>query len=318
MMKQLILGTVLLFGLFEVRAEASYICRGMLAELMVRDRLSRDIEHLTKRFPDRHFLNADSLNWASEYIYRELESFGLRPEYQSFEVGGEVYRNVRVLLGPSTAERIVIGAHYDVCSTTPGADDNASGVAGLLELARQLYLAEANLQRRVELVAYTLEEPPTFGTDKMGSAFHAKMLKEEGVPVVLMIALDGLGYFTDEPNSQKAPVIRGRAAIASDRGNFIAIIGKRDESAIVERLKGIFEDVTDLPVESVAVHSLVPGANLSDHRNYWANGFRAVLVTDTAYLRNPHYHAKTDSLATLDFERMQKVIQGVFGIVLRY
>jgi Zn-dependent M28 family amino/carboxypeptidase len=206
----------------------------------------------------------------------------------------------------------VVGAHYDTAGPLPGADDNASGVAGLLELARLLGTTPPRIA--VELVAFSLEEPPAFATPDMGSAVHAASLAAEGARVRLMICLEMIGYFSDRPRSQHFPA-PGLGLIYPDVGNFIAVVGKLGQGAAVKRVRGAMRAATPLPVESITAPRLLPGVDLSDHRNYWDHGWDAVMITDTAMFRNPHYHEPSDTPDTLDFERMAQVVTGVHAAV---
>ena len=200
---------------------------------------------------------------------------------------------------------------YDPQTHTPGADDNASGVAGLLELARLLAISPPPVA--VELVAYTLEEPPHFRTDAMGSVWHARSLRRSGTKLRVMISLEMIGYFSDEPGSQRYP-LPGLDLIYPRRGNFIAIIGRIDDAAMTRRLKAAMLGAADLPVHSMNAFALIPGVDFSDHRSYWAEGYPALMVTDTAFYRNPHYHRGTDTADRLDYVRMTKVVQGVYAL----
>ncbi|HEX2236918.1 MAG TPA: M28 family peptidase, partial [Gammaproteobacteria bacterium] len=233
---------------------------------------------------------------------------------QPYELNGKTYRNIIASFGPETDERIVVGAHYDsVAANVPGADDNASGVAGLIELAR--LLGQATLPMKIELVAYTLEEGQHFRTQRMGSAVHAHSLKERGVPVRAMLSLEMLGYFTDVPDSQHYPHPLLKLFYPS-RGNFIAVVGKLDQPLIVRRVKSAMRDASKLPVYSINAPLWVPGIDFSDHRNYWDAGYDAVMITDTAFYRNPNYHTPHDTPDTLDYTRMAMVVQGVYAAVV--
>lgn len=268
------------------------------------------VRTLASVLPPRNH-DPNQLNIAAAYIFMVLESYGA-PEYQEFDVPGASSRNVILRLSPETGPLLVIGAHYDVVGTLPGADDNASGVAGLLELAR--LLAHTPLHAPVELVAYALQEPPHFGTQHMGSYRHAARLKASGQPVTLMLSLEMIGYFRDEPDSQSYP-LPGLGLIYPTTGNFIAAIGRLREMNAVRDIKRFFQVKTDLPIYSLTAPPLIPGVTLSDHRNYWSHGFKAVMITDTAYLRNPNYHTAADTPDTLDYARMAKVVDGIYAVV---
>jgi Zn-dependent M28 family amino/carboxypeptidase len=195
----------------------------------------------------------------------------------------------------------------------PGADDNASGVAGLLELAPLLSNSEFPIQ--VELVAYTLEEPPFFRSEAMGSAVHAASLKRQGVVVRAMFSLEMIGYFSDEPSSQKFPNPLLKLFYPS-RGNFIAVVGNFGQIGLVRKVKRAMRATTLLPVHSITAPGWLPGIDFSDHLNYWQQGYPAVMITDTSFYRNEHYHTAEDTLEKLDYNRMAKVVQSMHATIL--
>jgi Zn-dependent M28 family amino/carboxypeptidase len=208
----------------------------------------------------------------------------------------------------------VIGAHYDSHGGTPGADDNASGIAGLLELAH--LLGRSAPGRPVELVAYTLEEPPHFRSPHMGSVWHARALKAEGRDVELMLSLEMIGYFSDSPGSQAYPLAAMKLAYP-DRGNFIALVGQFGDFGLSRSVKAAMSGATDLPVYSLNAPAFVQGVDFSDHRSYWAQGYPALMVTDTAFMRNRNYHRVGDTFDKLDYKRMAMVVQSVYAVLGR-
>ncbi len=254
-------------------------------------------------FTPRDETHPENLDRAAAWIRRELEEAGGRVEDQPFKARGAIYRNAIAHFGSETHDRIVVGAHYDAAGPYPGADDNASGVAGLLELAR--LLGETPPPLHVELVAFTLEEPPSFTSPAMGSAFHVASLKERGVPLRAMIALEMLGYFTDVPGSQQYPLPILKLFYPS-RGNFIGVVGKLGQGALVRRIRNAMRRATPLPVRSISAPVSLPGVDFSDHRSYWDAGYEAVMITDTAFYRNPNYHTEHDTPETLDYVRMAR------------
>ncbi len=274
-------------------------------------------------------LSSESRNFKTErlleladYIQKQFISIDISTEMQSFLVDNREYKNVRAFVGSKQApHRIVIGAHYDAFGETPGADDNASGVAGLIELARMLstlYLAlPQSKDVCFEFVAYTLEEPPFFRTDKMGSAVHAEALLNEGISPKLMVSLEMIGFFTDEENSQKFPNPLLNLYYPT-KGSFIALVGQLREFAAIRKLKIGFMEVSDFPIISINAPFTIPGIDFSDHLNYWAKNWPAVMVTDTAFLRNPNYHTAEDTPDTLDYKKMSEVIKGVAGMLLNF
>ena len=192
-----------------------------------------------------------------------------------------------------------------------GADDNASGIAAMLELAGLLKSIESKLKNRFILVAWPLEEPPFFASESMGSFHHAKLLKQKETKVELMISLEMLGYYSDEIGSQKYPLARMRETYPS-KGNFIAIIGRPFEQEIVTEIHQSFKESKLIPTESLVAPPLVTGVDFSDHRNYWIHGYNAIMLTDTAFLRNPNYHQATDTPDTLNYKKMAAVVKSLF------
>jgi Zn-dependent M28 family amino/carboxypeptidase len=218
-----------------------------------------------------------------------------------------------VRFGPEAGERLVVGAHYDAFGPYPAADDNASGVAGLIELA--YLLGQHPPALAVELVAFTLEEPPYFRTAEMGSAVHAQSLKAAGVTVRVMFSLEMIGYFSDAPDSQRFPVPLLSLCYPS-RGNFITVAGNVGEGLLVRRIKRAMSGASELPVYSINAPRLIPGLDFSDHLNYWQAGYPAVMITDTAFFRNRNYHTMQDTADKLDYRRMAQVVEGVMAAVV--
>jgi Zn-dependent M28 family amino/carboxypeptidase len=274
--------------------------------------LVKDVKFLTSLQPARNFYNLTSLNKAAEYIKKEFEKSGLQVNEQKFNVDGKEYKNLVCSVGPdSSPERIVIGAHYDVAGDQPGADDNASGVAGLLEIARLLHSEKPQLKQKIELVAFTLEEPPMFGGPQMGSAIHARALSGAGVKLRAMISLEMIGYFSEEKNSQDYPVAALQLLYPSV-GNFIGVVGKMGQEKITGEIKDYMSRGSEIDVQSLNAPPFMPGTDLSDHRNYWDYGYNAVMITDTSFYRNHNYHEKTDTIETLNFVKMAEVVKGVY------
>jgi Zn-dependent M28 family amino/carboxypeptidase len=277
------------------------------------ERLERHVREIIARFHPRDFTHPENLKRAAAYVAEGLRKAEAAVSEQVFSSGGSGYRNVIGSFGPESEDVIVVGAHYDTDGQLPGADDNASGVSGLLELAR--LLARERLSCRVELVAFALEEMPFFGTREMGSAVHAAALRRSGRRVRAMICLEMLGCFSDEPGSQRYPFPLLRLFYPS-RGDFIAVVGNLPGIGIVRRVKRSMRSSCKASVYSINAPALVPGVDLSDHSSYWREGFPAVMITDTAFYRNDRYHTAEDTPDTLDYTRMAEVVRGVFNAVL--
>ena len=273
--------------------------------------LEKHVRVLSEDLVPRDYTHPENLDAVAEYISATFRAAGLEPRDQVYEVDGSEYRNVIVELGPSQGKAIVLGAHYDTAGEKPGADDNASGIACLLEIGR--LLAAEPPSSPVTLVAYTLEEPPHFRSDRMGSAIHARSLVARGVEVEIMISLEMVGYFTSERGTQAYPISLLHLYYPS-RGDFITVVD-RLWSDRGRQVRTAMSRVVELPVLSLNAPASIPGVDFSDHLNYWAEGFDAVMVTDTAFYRNRAYHTERDTADRLDYERMAQVAWGVFGFV---
>jgi len=253
----------------------------------------------------RHLAEVES------FIEKELASYGLAVESDTFSYRGKNFRNI---VGRLSAQRgaslIILGAHFDSVEGTPGADDNASGLAVLLEAAR--LLSRARLRSELLFCAFNLEE-----LNMIGSTYFAKKLKAAEVKVEAMISLEMIGYTDPRPGSQKYPI--GLSWLYPERGDFIGVIGNWYSSSLLRRFTRQMRQVPGLPVETLSVPGnggLVPAVRLSDHSPFWDLGYPALMVTDTSFFRNPHYHGPRDTLDTLNLDFMAKVCAGVIRGVL--
>ncbi len=272
--------------------------------------LEKTVNFLAKEIGSRGYFQIDALTKTADYIKSVLRSYGYTVLIQPYKAEGNIYENIFIeKIGSKSPEKIlVIGAHYDTVAGTPGADDNASGVAALLELAR--LHKEESLDKTLQFVAFALEEPPFFRSKFMGSYVYAKNLSKEGKIIDGMICLESIGYFTDKPDSQLFPLPFFRFMYPTT-GNFIAFVSNFHSKSFLNRAKTAFKNGTDLPVESISAFSLIPGIDFSDHRSFWKFGYNAFMVTDTAFYRNTQYHGAGDIPETLDYERMAKVVLGL-------
>ena len=303
---------VIVVGLWGVLAQPT--CRRNRASGVAVDQ-ARLRHHVTKLSVDlypRDWLRTDLLDQGAEYIAGHFRSAGATVQFQEFAVSRRTYRNVIGRFGTGQGPRVIVGAHYDACVETPGADDNASGVAALIELA--YLLGQATPARDVELVGYVLEEPPFFRTPKMGSAIHAQSVAGQRAEITGVIVLEMVGYFRDDWGSQNYPSLLLRLLYPA-RANFVAVVGPWNQGRWVKTLKADMKGTTSLPVYSIRAPSIVPGIDFSDHRNYWPYGIPAAMVTDTAFYRNQAYHTPGDTVDTLDYTRLAKVVVAVFEAV---
>lgn len=264
--------------------------------------------------PFRNHDNPESLDKAAAYIKKQLKKAGLETRLQTYQVDGKTYANVIGSMGKDKQDRLILGAHYDVCGDQSGADDNASAVAGLLEIARLVAMNGASLPYGVDVVAYTLEEPPNFGTERMGSYVHAKSLHDEAVSVKGMICLEMIGYYTSEGKSQDYP-LGAMKLIYPSTGHFIGVVANMNNGQL-KNLVAKHMKHASIDVETMSAPATLSGIDFSDHRNYWQFGYDALMVTDTAFYRNPNYHQVTDTPETLNFEKMADLVQGVTWAVL--
>jgi hypothetical protein len=274
------------------------------------DNLYGHVEFLTSISGYRHYANILGLQRCVEYIRCKLAVSNGWVTLQDFQVHDKVYQNIICSMGPTDGQRIVIGAHYDVCGLQPGADDNASAVAGLLEIARLMNANADRLSYRLDLVAYCLEEPPFFGSPYMGSYVHARSLRDEKVSVKEMLSLEMIGFFSEHENSQTFPMPFMRWVYPTC-ANFIAVIGNLRNWSLVRQVQRDMQMGTDIKVCKLSAPAVVPGVALSDHSSYWKFGFPAAMITDTAFYRNPNYHRSSDTIETLDFEMMSQVVNAI-------
>lgn len=276
-------------------------------------RIKNDLAIITKTQESRNHKNISTLNFVAKYIYDELFVICDTVYYQTFIVDGKEYKNVIGSIGIDKEERLVIGAHYDVANNQEGADDNASGIVGVLELARLLFTEDLNC--RIDFVAYTLEEPPYFGTENMGSYIHAKSLYDNNIKLKGMICLEMIGYFSDEKKSQSYPLGLLRL-FYGNRGDFITVVQKFGNGKFARQFNRLMTEQDLIKTKSFKSFEKLPGVDFSDHRNYWKFGYSAVMVTNTAFYRNKNYHKKGDTMETLDLHRMSLVIEEIYYSIL--
>lgn len=270
--------------------------------------ISKHLRAITKTDKFRTYKNIEQLNQTAQYIKEIFSMYSDSVVVQEYSVAGQVYKNIICSFGTHNKKRIVVGAHYDVCGNQEGADDNASGVVGLLELAR-LLKGEA-LNKRIDLVAYTLEEPPFFRTNNMGSYVHAKSLADKKIEIYGMVSLEMIGYFKTEKKSQSYPI--GLLSLFyGSRGNYITLVKKFGSGKFARHFSRKFKSTKTIRTKSFKGPKSLPGIDFSDHLNYWNFGFSALMITDTSFYRNSNYHKASDTLETLDIPRMAKVIDSV-------
>jgi Peptidase family M28 len=276
-------------------------------------RFKSHVDKLAGDIGERNTETPQALQQAVEYIEEVLLQEGCLIERQEYDVEGQTVANV-IAHRPGTDPRqgiIVVGAHYDTIPGCPGANDNTSGVAALLEIAH--LLRDASLACGIRFVAFVNEEPPYFQSDRMGSNVYAKSCKEKDDKIVGMIALETIGYYSDKANSQKYPSPLNMAYPST--GNFIAFVGNISSRSFLHRCIGSFRKHAQFPSEGIAAPGWVLGIGWSDHWSFWQAGYPAIMVTDTALFRYPYYHDPADTPDKLDYEKTAIVVEGLARVV---
>lgn len=279
----------------------------------LRDRLQVHVEALAADIGERNVYLPSKLRAADEYIEASFNQAGYSISRHSYEVMGEECQNLEVEVSGKgrSDELVIIGAHYDSVHGSPGANDNASGVAALLVLAERF--SQKTLSRTLRFVAFVNEEPPFFMTEQMGSRVYAKRLKEQGGPVVGMISLETMGYYSEEPGSQTYPSLLN--LFYPSKGNFIAFVGNTGSKAFVRECIATFRAHARFPSQGAALPSVLPGIGWSDHWSFWQEDYPALMVTDTAPFRYPYYHTAEDTPDKLDYERLAFVVLGMEKVI---
>ncbi|THC39993.1 M28 family peptidase [Massilia sp. Mn16-1_5] len=255
-----------------------------------------------------------ALERAAAYIETALTEAGYRPARQEYAAGGQRVRNIEVAVsnvapGKRPDRIFIVGAHYDSAPGAPGANDNGSGTAAVLELARLLKNVQLSAGTELRFVLFVNEEPPWFMGEQMGSMVHAAEMKRQGQPVQAALVLETMGYYTDAPNSQQLPPgLEGRYP---STGNFIAFVGTLESSSLVREALAAFRAHSEFPAEGLAAPAHTTGVTLSDHSSYNRHGYPALMITDTAFMRYPYYHTAQDTPEKLDYESMARVVNGL-------
>jgi len=272
--------------------------------------LHSHVKHLSVDIGSRSVYEYDKIEATREYIVSCLEAFGYDPSLQTYTYSGRKYSNVIASIRGAKLpdETVIIGAHYDTVYGTPGADDNASAVATLLEIARAL--KGFSPDRTLKLIFFVIEEPPVFRSEHMGSYVYAKEAKARNENITSMISLEMLGYYTNEKDGQTFPFPM-MSLIYPSTPNFIAVVGNLSSRNLVRKVKNSLRASSRIPVETLTAFSFVPGVDFSDHRSFWKMGYPAVMITDTAFYRNPNYHTEADTIDTLDFDNMSDLLRGL-------
>lgn len=279
-----------------------------------REEIRDQLDTIVNRVGFRSYDDTATLSAVGLYIENEFKKYTPNVYRQNYVVRNMDYFNVVGLIGDTTKPRIVVGAHYDVCGNQPGADDNGTGVVGLLQAIKQLKNDTLG-DYCFEFVAYTLEEPPFFSTEYMGSYVHAESLKNRNIEVYGMVALEMLGYFSTEKKSQDYPLGILRL-FYGEVGDYITVVRKFDKGPFARKFTGKYKRSKRIETKKFTGPSYLTGIDFSDHRNYWDMGYDAIMLTDTAFYRNKNYHKSSDTTDTIDYERMALTIEALI-ITLR-
>jgi len=273
-------------------------------------RLQMHVERLAGDIGERNVFAPEALQRAAVYIEDEWGTMGYDVERLEYDVSGIRCANLVTTRKGSarSSEILLLGAHYDSVIGSPGANDNASGVAALLEIARMFQAVKPVLT--VRFVAFVNEEPPFFWTHKQGSMVYAEAARCRGDDIRLMASLETIGCYSDQPGSQSYPPLF--RLFYPNRGNFIGIVSDFGSRPAMQRLAVAFRGQSDFPLQTVSTFRFIPGVSWSDHRSFWRHGYPAVMVTDTAFYRYRHYHAPTDTADKLAFPELAQVTLGLF------
>jgi hypothetical protein len=281
------------------------------AEVALRAELVADVKALAGEIGERNLNRYPQLVAATDFIEASLARAGLKPRRDSYELRGRACHNIEVEIRGARPEILVVGAHYDSVFGSPGANDNASGVAGLLALARRF--AGKPCGQTLRFVVFVNEEPPYFQTAEMGSFVYARRCKDRGDRIAAMISLETIAYFSDKPKSQKYPP--GLGFFYPSKGNFIGFVGNTRSRALLRDAIAAFKKERKLPCEGAALPAAIPGIGWSDQWSFWECGYPAIMVTDTAPFRYPHYHSSTDTPDKLDYDRFALVVSGMEKVI---
>jgi len=277
-------------------------------EIVLRAELAADVQKLAGEIGERNMQRYQQLNAAADFIEASFQRAGFQPRRDSYDLNGQACHNIEAEIRGERPEILVIGAHYDSVFGSPGANDNGSGVAALLALARRFAGKPAG--QTLRFVAFVNEEPFYFQSEQMGSFVYASRCKARGDQISGMISLETIGYFSDAPHSQTYPA-PGLSPFYPSTGNFIGFVGNVRSRALLRRAIALFRAQGKLPSEGAALPSFIAGVGWSDHWAFWQHGYPGIMITDTAPFRYPHYHADTDTPDKLDYDRFALVVSGL-------
>ena len=314
----IILGTLMSWAYWTMIQMPSTSFRGQLPplsqnEILLRNALQRDVEKLSSEIGQRNYLDLKGLGVAVNFIKSSFANMGYEVKEQPYTIDNQTYYNLEIEIpGTNRADEIVIiGGHYDSVDFSPAANDNGTGAAAILELAR--LFAGKKPERTLRFVEFTNEEPPFFWTENMGSWVYAKRCRQRQENIVAMLSLETMGYFSDEKGSQKYPALL--SLLYPSQGDFIGFIGNIGSKKLVRNVIASFRRHTQFPSEGAALPSNIPGVGWSDQWSFWQEGYPGVMVTDTAIFRYPYYHTQEDTADKIDYDRLTRVVTGLERVI---
>jgi Peptidase family M28 len=281
-------------------------------EIALREELRANVQKLAGEIGERNMWHYAQLNTAADFIEDSFSRAGLRTRRDSYDTRGQPCHNIEAEISGNRPEIIVIGGHYDSVFGSPGANDNGTGAAATLALARRF--ARVNPKHTLRFVAFVNEEPPYFLSGEMGSQVYARRCKERGEKISAMISLETIGYFSDAPDSQTYPS-PGLSVFYPKVGNFIGFVSNVKSRTLLRRVITIFRKHAKIPSEGASLPAFIPGVSWSDQWSFWQQGYPAIMVTDTAPFRYPYYHSSNDTPDKLDYDRFTLVVSGMEKVI---
>src|SRR5437016_8858853 len=289
-------------------------------EVGLREELRASVQKLAGEIGERNMWHYPQLNAAANFIEDSLSRAGFRPRRDSYEMHGQPCHNIEAEIPGAEPEIILVGAHYDSVFGSPGANDNGTGVAATLALARRFAQKQSERRltetpnRTLRFVAFVNEEPPYFLSGEMGSLVYARRCKERGDKISAMISLETIGYFSDAPNSQTYPS-PGLGVFYPSVGNFIGFVSNVKSRALLRRVITLFRKHAKIPSEGASLPAFIPGVSWSDQWSFWQQGYPAIMVTDTAPFHYPYYHSSNDTPDKLEYDRFALVVSGMEKVI---
>lgn len=281
-------------------------------EVALREELHASVQKLAGEIGERNMWHYPQLNAAADFIENSFSRASLRTRRDSYDMHGQACHNIEAEIAGARPEILLIGAHYDSVFGSPGANDNGTGVAATLALARRF--ASRKPEHTLRFVAFVNEEPPYFLSDEMGSFIYAGSCKARGDKISAMISLETIGYFSDAPRSQTYPS-PGLGIFYPKVGNFIGFVSNVQSRALLRRVVALFRKHAKIPSEGAALPAFIPGVSWSDQWSFWRHGYPGIMVTDTAPFRYPHYHSSSDTPDKLDYDRFTLVVSGMEKVI---